>query len=166
MTLLGHRARNHPQQTEARGPLDDVDDRRTPPDLLAECLVLAREVVFDLDVAASGDNTKAPEFYDIDDDGLTERWWGRVWCNPPYSDCGAWVAKAHVEASHCRSITMLLPANRTEQAWWQELVEPFRLQGDIFVYFLGRRRRFDRPGWTKPAKGDRPPFGLCLVVWP
>jgi len=27
------------------------------------------------------------------------------------------------------------------------------------------RRRFDRPGWEKPAKGDRPPFGLCLVVW-
>ena len=28
-----------------------------------------------------------------------------------------------------------------------------------------RRTPPDRPGWTVPTKGDRPPFGLCLVVW-
>jgi hypothetical protein len=60
---------------------------------------------------------------------------------------------------------MLLPANRTEQKWWQDLVEPSRLNGSLAVYFLAGRRRFDRPGWKKPAKGDRPPFGLCLLVW-
>lgn len=32
---------------------------------------------------------------------------------------------------------MLLPANRTEQGWWQRHVEP----------------------------NERPPFGCCLVIW-
>lgn len=66
---------------------------------------------------------------------------------------------------------MLLPANRTEQRWWQELVEPFRdtrrFRGGIRfrVRFVPGRVRFIRPAWVKPAKGDRPPFGVCLLIW-
>lgn len=160
MSLVGFRARNHPQQAVR----DDVDDRRTPPDLVAECAALAGVDAFDLDAAATAENSVA---HDHLVDGLAGGWWGRVWCNPPYSNIGAWVAKAHeeFEKPQVTAISMLLPANRTEQRWWQELVEPYRLEGTISVYFLAGRRRFDRPGWTKPAKGDRPPFGLCLVVW-
>jgi phage N-6-adenine-methyltransferase len=166
VTLVGHRASNHPQQVDRRGALKDVDDRRTPLDLLAECANLAGIFGrFDLDVAASSDNHKAVHYYDQETDGLANRWYGVVWCNPPYSQCRAWVQKAHAESDHCQTIAMLLPANRTEQRWWQELVEPHRRRGELDVYFLAGRRRFDRPGWTKPAKGDRPPFGLCLVVW-
>lgn len=169
-------ARNHPQQTDRRGAIDVVDDRRTPPDLLAECASLAGVGGFDLDVAATADNTKAPAFYvaDTAGGGLFWPWRGRVWCNPPYSDIRPWIAKAHEEAAtlNVDCIAMLLPANRTEQSWWQDLVEPYRLMEPrrlagkpLEVYFLAGRRRFDRPGWTKPAKGDRPPFGLCLLVW-
>lgn len=165
MTLIGRPARNHPQQIDRRGALADVDDRRTPADLLAECALLADVTGFDLDVAATAENAKAAAFYTPDDDGLRCAWWGRVWCNPPYSDCGAWVDKAHREAHRCDTIVMLLPANRTEQQWWQTLVEPWRVDGPLEVHFLAGRRRFDRPGWTKPTKGDRPPFGLCVLVW-
>lgn len=168
VSLVGFSARNHPQQVVR----DDVDDRRTPPDLLAECAELAGVTAFDLDVAASAENAKAALWYgpsrapEWAADGLLCPWRLRVWCNPPYSNLGAWVAKAHAESEQCDTIAMLLPANRTEQKWWQELVEPHRLEGTVRVHFLAGRRRFDRPGWTKPAKGDRPPFGLCLVVWP
>ena len=165
MTIIGHRAQNHPQQTARRGALESVDDRRTPDDLLAECAALAGVKAFDLDVAASVDNAKALAFYDIDDDGLVRDWWGDVWCNPPYSDCATWVAKAYDETDHCETIAMLLPANRTEQPFWQGMIEPYRLSGQLEVFFLAGRRRFDRPGWIKPTKGDRPPFGLCLLVW-
>lgn len=160
-------ARNHPQQTDRRGPLEHVDDRRTPPDLLAECADLAGVSSFDLDVAASAENTVAPAFYDATLDGLFWPWHDRVWCNPPYSDIRPWVAKAHAAAATLSVdvIAMLLPANRTEQRWWQDLVEPHRRAGTLEVYFLAGRRRFDRPGWTIPAKGDRPPFGLCVLVW-
>lgn len=64
-------------------------------------------------------------------------------------------------------IVMLLPANRCEQAWWQDHVEPHlrARRPDFRVEFLRGRMRFDRPGWTKPTKGDRPPFGCCLLIW-
>ncbi len=157
-------AKNHPQQVQERGALAHVDDRRTPIDLLEECLTLAEVSAFDLDVAASSENTKAPSYYTEADDGLKQPWSGHVWCNPPYSDIPAWIEKALAERHACKSITLLLPANRTEQKWWQEHIELERRSGSINVYFLKGRRRFDRPGWIKPKKGDRPPFGLCVVV--
>lgn len=166
VSIVGFRASNHPQQTSRRGVRDETDDRRTPPDLLSECASCAHVGGFDLDVAASSENAKAERFYTVDDDGRTQPWFGRVWCNPPYSDIAPWVERAHRERSNpdVQVTVMLLPANRTEQRWWQTWIEPHRTSG-VETHFLAGRRRFDRPGWTKPAKGDRPPFGLCVVVF-
>lgn len=179
MSLVGFKAQNHPQQRVK----DAVDDRGT--DLAFMAQLEARFGAFELDVAASSLNAKAPRFYTIADDGLAQPWRGQVWCNPPYSDCGAWVRKAWDEwrgddgrlprehyLQHARDrapyrIVMLLPANRTEQGWWQELVEPhLRARRDDFhVEFLRGRMRFDRPGAVIGPKGDRPPFGCCLLIW-
>jgi hypothetical protein len=62
---------------------------------------------------------------------------------------------------------MLLPANRVEQGWWQDHVEPFRDRpgSPLRVEFLRGRMRFDRPGWQPGPKGDRPPFGCALLIW-
>lgn len=181
MTLAGFKSTNHPQQTAKRGATDDVDDRGTDPAFIAA--LEARLGSFDLDAAAAPHNAKAPNFYTRDQDGLSQDWTGRVWCNPPYSDCGAWVRKAWDEWSaerdsraplHSHSeppspdlIAMLLPANRVEQGWWQDLVEPYRDRpgSPLRVEFLRGRMRFDRPDWTPGPKGDRPPFGCCLLIW-
>jgi phage N-6-adenine-methyltransferase len=165
MTSIGFKAKNHPQQVAARGAIDDVDDRRTTDETFEECRRLAGVEEFDLDTAASIESSRGYGYYDIESDGLKSAWFGNVWCNPPYSDLASWVTKAERSMSECDTIAMLLPANRTEQAWWQDSIETQRRNNGLDVYFLARRRRFDRPGWTKPAKGDRPPFGLCLVVW-
>lgn len=187
MSLVGFKANNHPQQTGKRGAKDAVDDRGTPQEFIDE--LESRFGKFTLDVAAAEHNAKAPEFYNLEADGLAQEWTGRVWCNPPYSDCGAWVRKAWEEWNGCgctfrrcqdsehmfwprhgstpESIVMLLPANRVEQAWWQDYVEPHRDRPDspLRVEFLRGRMRFDRPGWTPGPKGDRPPFGVCLLIW-
>lgn len=170
MTLLNVKAKNHPQQVGRRGADDATDDRRTPDELWES---LHERFQFTMDVAASAANTKCPAFYDVKLDGLTSDWYGSIWCNPPYSDLNAWVRKAWQEMQgddDCRSIVMLVPANRTEQKWWQQCVEPHRdgrTPGNPYltVRFLAGRLRFNRPGWTKPTKGDRPPFGLCLLIW-
>jgi len=175
MSLVGFKAGNHPQQTERRGARDDVDDRGT--DAAYFATLEERFGKFDLDVAAAPHNTKCERFFTVADDGLSHLWWGSVWCNPPYSDCGAWVRKAWSEWSRespgagvpiaPKRIVMLLPANRVEQGWWQDHVEPFRDKPDspLRVEFLRGRMRFDRPGWTPGPKGDRPPFGCCLLIW-
>lgn len=113
-------------------------------------------------------NTKLERFYSIEDDGLQQSWAGEtVWCNPPYSNIGPWVAKAWEEHEQARAIVMLLPANRTEQVWWQEMVEPYRDQpGSLLrVRFLKGRLRFIARGKTEVGPNERPPFGCCLLIW-
>lgn len=172
MSIAGFRAKNHPQQTAKRAAVDAVDDRGTDQaffDSLSE-----RFGGFDLDVAAAAHNAKCERYYTAQDDGLQLDWYRRVWCNPPYSDCGAWVRKAWHEWDRATSwpmrphlIVMLLPANRVEQGWWQDHVEPYRDRpgSPLRVEFLRGRMRFDRPNWTPGPKGDRPPFGCCLLIW-
>jgi len=189
--LAGFKAQNHPQQTAARGALDEVDDRGTKWEFI-RALEARLGAPFTLDVAAAPHNAKAPRYFTRDDDGLSQAWGlgpttnnERVWCNPPYSrlpgvmDLGSWVAKAWAEWSFGpgkprRSvfapevIAMLVPANRVEEAWWQDLVEPYRDRpgSDLRVEFQRGRMRFDMPpGWVTPEKGDRPPFGLALLLW-
>lgn len=165
MSIAGFRVTNHPQQVSARGAQDGTDDRGADPAFIRG--LEARFGAFTLDVAASAANAKAPRFYTREQDGLSLPWAGAVWCNPPYSDCGAWVRKAWTEHGSAERIVMLLPANRCEQAWWQDLVEPRRdRQGSpLRVEFLRGRMRFDRPSAVIGPKGDRPPFGCVLLIW-
>jgi phage N-6-adenine-methyltransferase len=164
VSLVGRAAENHPQQVGVRGALDKVDDRRTPLGLWNQ---LNDEFAFTLDVAASDKNALCRPYFTIETDGLLQTWSGSVWCNPPYSNCGAWVSKAFVERLRCESIVMLLPANRTEQGWWQDYIEPLRQAGKIETRFLRGRLRFDTPDhdYTAQPKGNRPPFGCVLVIW-
>lgn len=163
MSLIGYGAKNHPQQVAKRGVDRDSDDRATDPVFFE---ALDKRFRFTLDVAASAQNTKCERFFDIDKDGLSQDWNGeRVWCNPPFSDVRPWVEKAWT--SLCPVIVMLLPANRTEQKWWQELVEPYRDRpgSPLTIEFLPNRLRFIKFGRSRIGANERPPFGCCLLVW-
>jgi phage N-6-adenine-methyltransferase len=167
MSIAGFRASNHPQQTGKRGARDAVDDRGTTPELFDP---LHERFRFTLDVAAAPHNAKCERYFTRDDDGLVQSWAGeRVWCNPPYSDLRAWTGKAWDEYRAARLIVMLVPANRTEQGWWQDHIEPYRDQAHprppLRVEFLRGRPRFIRPNAVIGPKGDRPPFGCCLLIW-
>lgn len=177
MSLVGFKARNHRQQVGKRGANPFVDDRETTPEVFD---ALHERFRFTIDVAASKENAKLPRFYTLEDDGLEQSWAGeRVWVNPPYSDIRPWVEKAWFEAEHfgedgplgiltrAQLIVMLLPANRTEQRWWVDLVEPYRRErgGSLTVEFLAGRMRFIPPGEDSVKPNSRPPFGCCLVIW-
>lgn len=165
VSLVSFKAQNHRQQVGKRGALDKVDDRRTPREVFDP---LDEEFGFTLDVAASAENALTEAYYDLETDGLSQPWSGVVWCNPPYSQIGPWVEKAACEIEfHADVIVMLLPANRTEQTWWQDWIEPRRREGRVEVRFLRGRLRFDTPDhdYTKQPKGNRPPFGVVLVIW-
>ena len=192
-------ARNHPQQVARRqratlfGDVDltdEVDDRGTPQKLFGE---LDTEFRFTVDVAASATNAKCERFYDIAADGLSKSWADeRVFCNPPYSDLPSWIRKAHQETD-AEVIVMLIPANRTEQPFWQTYIEPYRDgggasrepvlarthevrdrrsadDGDAELRVLRARleTRFinGRLNFKTPGgKFGRVPFGSVLVIW-
>ena len=181
MSVVGFRARNHPQQVASRStallPLfegwgeqepvnitDSVDDRATPEEVFA---VFHERFRFTIDVAASKHNAKLPRYYTREDNGLEATWANeRVWCNPPFSNIRPWVENAwNEEGAHL--IVMLLPANRTEQGWWQDLVEPHRDRADSILRteFLRGRPRFIAPGKSGICPNERPPFGCVLLIW-
>lgn len=166
MSLVGFKAQNHVQQVSTRGADDEVDDRGT---LAFHFANFSDEYgPFTLDVAAAAHNAKCERYFTRLDDGLAQSWANeRVWCNPPYSKLDAWLSKAWHELDETQGIVMLLPANRTEQGWWQRYVEPFRDRsgGRLRVVFLPGRMRFERPGVVISSKGDRPPFGCCLLIF-
>ena len=61
---------------------------------------------------------------------------------------------------------MLIPATRTEQAWWQRLIEPNRREfgGCIESHFLPGRTEFARPGSNGVGQAGTP-FGTVLLIW-
>ena len=161
MSIAGFKARNHPRYQAAA--TDEIDDRETTRSVFDP---LHERFRFTVDVAAAAHNTKLPRYYDLDRNGLLQSWDGeRVWCNPPYSNIRPWVEKAWVERAEL--VVMLLPANRTEQKWWQDLIEPHlrAKQPDFACEFLPDLVRFIRKGQTRVEPNDRPPFGCCLLIW-
>lgn len=80
---------------------------------------------FDVDVAASMANKKAPRFFDEQLDGLEALQAGRVegprvWCNPPWSQMTAWldaVATWHQVDPTVRSAVVLGPLSDTTVRW-------------------------------------------------
>jgi phage N-6-adenine-methyltransferase len=164
--LVGFRAGNHPQQQARRGPQDVLDDRKTPPDLFGA--LSDRFGGFDLDAAAAPHNALCERFCTLDDSGLETSWGGAsVWCNPPYSSIRPWVEKAWSESAAARLIVMLLPANRTDQCWWHDLIEPYRdrVGSPLRTEYIPGRVRFLAPGATTTKPNARPPFGSMLLIW-
>jgi phage N-6-adenine-methyltransferase len=162
MSLVGFGARNHPQQVASRGPRPGVDDRQTSPEVF---MPLRERFGFTVDACALPHNAKCERFWTPEEDGLARSWAGeRVWCNPPYSSIEPWVAKAWAEPAEL--VVMLVPANRTEQGWWQRRVEPRRDRGGrLAVEFLAGRLRFIAHDATEIRPNERPRFGCALLIW-
>ena len=98
----------------------------TPPDFIER----ARRTMggIDLDPASCDEAqklVKAKRFYTMADDGLTKKWKGRVWMNPPYSKdtCPKFTAKLleHAAAGDISQACVLVN-NATETAWMQPLL--------------------------------------------
>ena len=112
------------------------------------------EFHFELDVCATDENAKCPQYFTQKQDGLSQQWKGRCWMNPPYGrEIGKWVRKAYesVEAGGCPLVCCLLPA-RTDTAWWHD----YCMKGEI--RFVRGRLKF---GDSKNSA----PFPSAVVIF-
>ena len=131
-----------------------------------EYLEAARVVMgrIDLDPAScaqANERVQAACYYALPENGLLLPWYGRVWCNPPYtqvrpghSSIKAWVEKAVSSywSGQIVEAICLVPADTSTQ-WFSWLWE-------FVVCFPSRRIRFDIPG---RARREQPSFGTCFV---
>lgn len=146
----------------------------TPPAFIAavECRLAIDEEGFPRDLAASPENTIAPEFFTEEQDSLVQSWTWNLetknlwnWCNPPYSNIEPWVAKASIESQRGAHIAMLVPAS-TGSNWWAKYVAP-----SAYITYLNGRITF--VGHKSPYPKDLvlllyTPFlvgGSCVWRW-
>ena len=107
------------------------------------------EFHFTVDAAASPENAKCELYWTEEDNGLLQPWRGRrVWCNPPYSQCLDWTAKAYCEI---RALSVLLLPVRTSVGWFHDYV-----WGHAEVRFIRGRINFS---------GGHAPFDSMLAIY-
>jgi hypothetical protein len=93
---------------------------------------------FDLDVASPPHETNVPcdRYLTKADDGLATDWYGRVWCNPPYSRALEWITRWLDHGNGC----LMVVASRSKA--YQELNN----SQAKFVLPDQRALKFNKPG--------------------
>ena len=125
----------------------------TPQDFFEE---LNRKYNFNLDPCATNENAKCKRFFTKDDDGLSQEWKGRVFCNPPYGRVlKDWVKKCFEEFSNGNAeiVALLIPA-RTDTRYFHEYIYKKK---DVEIQFIKGRLKF---GNSKNSA----PFPSMLVI--
>lgn len=127
----------------------DSNEWYTPLDYISA----ARQVLGDIDLdpascQVANEKVKATEYYDVDDDGLTLPWNGRIWLNPPYGDPLPWVEKLTSSFREGTVTAALLLVNTANSPQWSRLL----WNGPYAVCLLSKRVRFWRPD-RADAKG-------------
>lgn len=116
------------------------------PSEIVECVLQALGGI-DLDPCSNTGIPNVPvgNHYTVNEDGLSKKWVGRVYMNPPYGrDIGDWIGKLRAEfcAGSVISAIALVPA-RTDTVW-------FRALRDYPVCFVSGRLRFSGSATSAP----------------
>ena len=107
---------------------------------------------FTLDACATHENAKCQFYFTKEVDGLSKKWNGTVWMNPPYGrEIGDWMRKAYESSLGGATVVCLVPA-RTDTAWWHD----YAMKGEI-DFIRGRLKFGD-------AKNSAP-FPSAVVVF-
>lgn len=104
--------------------MSDKQDYGTPGDLFS---ALNDEFLFDLDAAASAENSKCRRFFSESDSALTKSWvlhGDSIFCNPPFELIPEFLSKGIQAAKDGAIVVFVVPA-RTGRNYWHELVYPF-----------------------------------------
>ncbi len=101
------------------------------------------------------------------EDGLARSWAGACgWINPPYDADAmeAWCCETRARSALMAGAVALVPAF-TDRAWWQDWIEPDRLDGRVLVRFIRGRLHFGWPGNPVGLGGDDARFPSALIIW-
>lgn len=131
----------------------NADDWGTPQKVFDD---LNAEFSFTVDVCANEHNFKVANYFDIEIDGLKQKWEGVVWCNPPYGKTiKLWMAKAYEAWQGGATVVCLVPA-RTDTAWWHDYAAKAPE-----IRFIRGRLKFERNG----VAGDAAPFPSAIIIF-
>lgn len=141
-----------PQQKPHRS----IQNYATPTDFV-QATENHMNIKFYLDLAASAENAKAPNFLTEENDSFKHNWttlsngeW--CWLNPPYANISDWAQKCLEEAKNGCKIVMLVPASVSTN-WFSDYV-----YNNAEIVFI-------RPRLTFVGCEDPYPKDLMLIIW-
>lgn len=104
---------------------------------------LDRIFEFTLDPCASDLNAKCERYYTKKEDGLTQKWFGNVFMNPPFAQLDRWFPKAinELQKNNCQLVISLTPSRSTESRYFQKYVLGFACE----IWFLTPRIHYINP---------------------
>lgn len=112
---------------------------------------------FEFDTACDVYNCKCLRGYV---DALNHTWFGRCFCNPPFSKKAEFIKKAYEEVTsgHCPICVMILPLNSMDTRVWHQYIE-----GKFHYEILQGRIPFIDPETKQPRKGNN--SGTVIVYF-
>ncbi|UCQ53306.1 phage N-6-adenine-methyltransferase [Edwardsiella tarda] len=119
------------------------------------------EFGFWLDAAASESNALCAKYLTEEDNALGCEWEsaGAIWCNPPYSKIGPWVAKAAEQSDRqIQTVVMLVPEDMSV-GWFSEALKTV----DEVRVITGGRVNFVHAVTGAEQKGNSK--GSMLLIW-
>jgi site-specific DNA-methyltransferase (adenine-specific) len=138
------------------------DEWTTPQNLFDQ---LNAEFDFEIDLAATAENTKCASFYSLQLDSLSQHWgsrFARGWLNPPYSRglCGHFIEKAARQRRMGFLTVMLLPSRTDTKAFHAHIydIDTWQPRNGIEIRLLAGRLRFSNS--KTPA-----PFPSMIVIF-
>ena len=142
----------HNHRTQGTGE----NERHTPP----KYLQLARAVLGGIDLDPASDDraqqrVRAKYYFTQSDDGLSRKWSGRIWLNPPYSQphIADFVSKMVQEVKANRvTAAIMLTHNCTDTVWFHEALKA----ADCICFTRGRISFLDTDGVAldSPTQGQ------------
>ncbi len=89
----------------------------------------------------------AAQHFTIDDDGLSRKWFGRVWMNPPYgSQTGVWLERL---AEHGNGIALIFARTETEDWFtqiWPKAHGVLFIKGRLYFHHVSGQRAAHNSG--------------------
>ena len=141
-----------------------ADEWSTPQDVYDR---LHAEFNFEIDLAATAENTKCASFCSLETDALSEtcdwsEFYYRGWLNPPYSKtlCRKFIAKAAAQRRKGFLTVMLLPVRTDTKAFHEHIydIDTWQPRKGIEIRLLAGRLRFSNS--KTPA-----PFPSMIVIF-
>lgn len=104
---------------------------------------------FEIDLAATKENTLCPKFYSKEDSALEphNHWNKNAWCNPPYSKCSQFIQKAIEQHKKNQKFYVFLLPVRTCSKWFEKLWESNVVMN---FYFITGRLKFSNAPSSAP----------------
>ena len=135
-------------------------DYKTPPSIYEPILELLNRYKFDMDVCCSEPNIPAHQYIMAPENGLIASWCGFCFMNPPFKFAKYWITKAVAEAAKGVVVFSVLPADRLETNYYQQLI--LKNEDCMFAFLPGK------VGFIIPGREDeeiKPSQKIMIVVF-